>query len=867
MKKVLLKTALLLCALIVGCGTAWAADETIVFADLHLTNGTQYTAPFDGGDFTVTFAGGGNDGKYYDTGSGIRVYGGGTMTIAATGTKNIAEIVITYDGTNKPTTNDIVNVGTYVNGTGTWTGDAASVTFTRPSGSGHWRVQSIAVTYVGGTPTCSLPTFSPEAGVFSDAQSVSIATDTEEATIYYTVDGTDPTTGSSVYSAAIPVASTTTIKAIAVKDGYNNSAVATAKYFILEHAGTEADPYTVADALDFIESLGTATSASDVYVKGIISQVDEYNETYKSITYWISDDGTTSGQMEVYSGKGVDGADFSAVTDLTVGQTVTVKGKVKKFNDVSEFTSNSQLYLKACDLTKTGDINLSAAALTTTADATAFFTSSSTGAFTFEIADESVATVDEAGVVTPVAQGSTKLTVSQAADAEYKAGEITINVIVAAAQLNETELASDDYDYTEYGTSFKHYYLISETYDGTVAAVSDNEDVATVAITQPTAGEGYFTITPKSVGTAVITLSAPATATCEAADSYDVMIKVLAPVGQTTAAPGTTQLWAETWESTAGTGGNDGEWSGSIASGDVVSDLDGWDLTNSGGAKQCLKVGTGKAKGTATTPAFGQAGEITVSFKAAAWNGGQEQTDLILSVEGDGDLDKTTVSMTKGEFKSFSVTITGATAKTKLTFAGKNASNSRFFLDDVVVEAGSSIKATIPASGFATFCSEYPLDLTTSTLPEGVTAAYRVSGVDDGKAYLAEINSPVMGGVGIILEGTPGTYTLSSVDSEEALGNELVGTLAPTYLGANEAYGLVNGVFQPSTGGVIKAGKAYLPAAVAPVKTLTLVIDTATGVRRVETITDPETIFNLTGVRVNNAQKGIFIVNGKKVVR
>lgn len=59
----------------------WAG--TIVFAELGLENGVQYLDPFDGGDFTVTFAGGANDGKYYTTGSGIRVYGGGTMTVAA----------------------------------------------------------------------------------------------------------------------------------------------------------------------------------------------------------------------------------------------------------------------------------------------------------------------------------------------------------------------------------------------------------------------------------------------------------------------------------------------------------------------------------------------------------------------------------------------------------------------------------------------------------------------------------------------------------------------------------------------------------------------------------------------------------------
>ena len=57
----------------------------IVFAEITpaLENGVQYTDPFDGGDFTVVFGGGGNNGKYYTTGSGIRLYGDGTMTIEA----------------------------------------------------------------------------------------------------------------------------------------------------------------------------------------------------------------------------------------------------------------------------------------------------------------------------------------------------------------------------------------------------------------------------------------------------------------------------------------------------------------------------------------------------------------------------------------------------------------------------------------------------------------------------------------------------------------------------------------------------------------------------------------------------------------
>ena len=117
----------------------------------------------------------------------------------------------------------------------------------------------------------------------------------------------------------------------------------TQKHYIDPNApGTENNPYTVAQAIEFIETLGTATS-NDVYVKGIVSQVDSYNSNYKSITYWISDDGTTTGQMQVYSGKGLNGDGFSAIGDLLVGDNVTVKGKVKKYNDTPEFDMNSEI--------------------------------------------------------------------------------------------------------------------------------------------------------------------------------------------------------------------------------------------------------------------------------------------------------------------------------------------------------------------------------------------------------------------------------------------------------------------------------------------------------------------------------------------
>lgn len=60
------------------------------------------------------------------------------------------------------------------------------------------------------------PTFSPAAGTFTDSTSVTLASATTGAKIYYTTDGTAPTTSSTLYSSPIAVNATTTIKAIAI---------------------------------------------------------------------------------------------------------------------------------------------------------------------------------------------------------------------------------------------------------------------------------------------------------------------------------------------------------------------------------------------------------------------------------------------------------------------------------------------------------------------------------------------------------------------------------------------------------------------------------------------------------------------------
>jgi hypothetical protein len=102
-----------------------------------------------------------------------------------------------------------------------------------------------------------MPIFAPPSGSFSSAQSVTISDTTPGATIYYTTDGSTPSTSSAVYSAPITVSSTETIDAIATASGYNTSAMASATYTIA--TPTAATP-------TFLPAAGTYTSAQSVTI-------------------------------------------------------------------------------------------------------------------------------------------------------------------------------------------------------------------------------------------------------------------------------------------------------------------------------------------------------------------------------------------------------------------------------------------------------------------------------------------------------------------------------------------------------------------------------------------------------------------------
>src|SRR5207302_7898862 len=93
--------------------------------------------------------------------------------------------------------------------------------------SGYTNSGTASATITINLPPAATPTISPATGTFATVQTVTMTDAPSGATIYYTTNGTAPTTSSTPYTAPFTVSSTTIVKAIAAASGFTNSAFAT----------------------------------------------------------------------------------------------------------------------------------------------------------------------------------------------------------------------------------------------------------------------------------------------------------------------------------------------------------------------------------------------------------------------------------------------------------------------------------------------------------------------------------------------------------------------------------------------------------------------------------------------------------------
>lgn len=192
------------------------------------------------------------------------------------------------------------------------------------------------------------------------------------------------------------------------------------------------------------------------------------------------------------------------------------------------------------------------------------------------------------------------------------------------------------------------------------------------------------------------------------------------------------------------------------------------------------------------------------------------------------------------------------------------------------------VSVTLGTNGYATFASPYPLDLTSANRPTGLTA-YKAS-VSGTTVTFTELNQTVPANTGILLKGTASTSynipvvaTGTTVTENAFLVNEGGTTFTAesgyTYFGLiKDSTPLTFGKFEPNSV-AIPANKAYLKVADSNLSRLNVAFadDEASGISA--TLSNSEErianskIYNLNGQRVDKPAKGLYIVNGKKVIK
>ena len=286
-------------------GAAFAEETTIDFVSLYNSDkSVQPATPITSGAFSFSYEKGNsiNAPAFFVSTSAsnpvkeMRLYGGdkkgkfegNTMTVTSTaamkkivfseGSKFTYVEVKASEGTVE------YDAKTYAL---TWTGDASTVTFTvlcNATTSSQWRFKKATITTgAAGETVVSKPTFSHEAGTYYSPFNLELKTGTTGAAIYYTLDGTDPTTASEKYVVPIAIKGNTTVKAIAALNG-KMSEIATAEYVLgtAVEVNNIAAYKTVADEtqVKFASPVTVlAQNGNNIYVKDLTGYTLFYGST------------------------------------------------------------------------------------------------------------------------------------------------------------------------------------------------------------------------------------------------------------------------------------------------------------------------------------------------------------------------------------------------------------------------------------------------------------------------------------------------------------------------------------------------------------------------------------------------------------
>lgn len=793
-----------------------------------------------------------------------------------------------------------------------------------------FQLDDVVITYSTGpsdTRTATSTAINVPGGFITDlANGTDVAAGTLTATV--TPSGSDPLASPAITwtSSDTDVATIATNGAVTLKSV--GATTITASYagdetykpssntYVLNVVNTYAkgqvnNPFTVAEANTAIAALSNFGTIPNQYVSGIISQVDSYNSTYHSITYWISDDGTTTNQLEVYGGlKTGDNSDnFSSIDDLKVGDVVTVFGTLKKYNSTYEFDKDNYLVSLVRKPAPTFSVSSTSATLEAYTHETADITleTNTDGVITCESSDNDVATValKSAGVYTITAQtsGTATITIKAAASENYAKASATVTVTVNDSREDAGISFTNDEKEITWGDAFTGQAL-TNTHDVAVTWSSTNEDVATVdntgAVTVLKAGttdikanfSGNATY-KTAVASYTLTVNKAEAGLSFDETSFDIMLNDASFVAPTLNNPnGLTVTYTSSNTEVATVNTTTGELSyvsSAVGTAMITATFTTNDWYKGGSANYTINIIDPTVKGSKYNP-YTVAEVIAVPTNTTI-NDVYVEGYIVGYVNSTYGFTRTTSSFTntnwaiaddKDEEDVFATAPVQIASENQTTYGLSNHKDlvgakvlikgdiTKYFTVSGVKsldEINAKKEVKLNASGYATYACTNALNFS----DDSEFSAWKVTGVTSTNITFTQIDGTVATGTGVILKGTASATVnipVTATGTDISTTNKLVGITTATPVTADTYYGLSGDTFKKVGAGTVPAGKALLPASEigAGVKVLNLVFDDATGISTIEQVAvDNKAWYDLQGRRVAQPVKGIYIHNGKKV--
>lgn len=837
-----------------------AEEVTITFSKQGYANAQAITELELGNGFTATFDKGNNNNapRYYEKGTALRLYAGNTMAITAPTNGTIISVILNTQGgdyvVNKSSTATSGTLG--INGTTATISNinSQSVTFTQGGSSGHVRIVTLTVNYSIDENVVALPDkpkFEPSSCSFLETQEVTISCSSDGATIYYTTDGSEPTQDDEVYSSPLEITTTTTVKAIAVNEN-RASEIAEATY-------TKIEAMSIAEAKEAYDKAGNTEVEVFINLENAVVTVNKgqyifiqdettgINIFQSSASYAVGTKftqgilaGTSSAFNKMHQ---ITNAEFTDVETTTV-EVAPIAATVAQLK--ADYATYEGRYVKLTD------VELAGTTITQGKDSYVAYDRFGLG-FAAEYSTPTVCDIE--GVV--ACYGATLqifpvvITVKEA---------VLPQVSPAGGESSEEALT------VEQGAEI----MIVPAENNTVT-YSINEAEA-IAITEAT------TITAENLGEMKLVVTSTFGGTSKTATYYYNVVAVTPKITATLTIDEIKEATNDGYDVAATVKSKTGVWSGYMAINTEnlqINNKSGYHIQSPVFPGRVISVAVTFASNTSSNRGFVV---MPVTFKG---NSASSATPDCMGVAAyKGESNPTSTATLTADVNSFRIYATGGAIYVSAI--------------EVVYEKPADHVLSVGGTGWATLY--LGLD---AKIPEGVTC-YRVTAVENGVATLKEtrvVNGETAGlpaHTAVIVKAEPNTdYTFeynSSYNYSIVKDNLLEGTTVDTYV-AGPAYVLANetkgvGLYKATlnkdeagadgtTHFKNNANKAYLPASAvasnAPMFSFSRGGDEedTTGIEYSSPLNSmPSTaIYDLTGRRVEKMEKGIYIVNGKKVIR